>query len=550
MEQDEQKKVERFVGRARKVAEAVSAFPGEIWVAPHYDCDGISAAAVLGRALQRAGKRFRIRFLPRVSAEGLREIAESGCRLVIFLDIGSGYLEGIQKALVDNGCRVVVCDHHQPVGEVRSGQLMHLNPLEDGIAANISGAGVSYVLARAMSPENRDLAAFAIVGAIGDAQVGSLGADWGLFGLNKEMVKDAEGAGKLRAGKGLRLWGRYGRPLHKAIEWSDELAVPNVSESESLCVQFLKELGIPLQREDGGWRTLAELSVEEQQRLAAGIIKERVAAGLENPDWIFGDVYELCGMALPDANEFSTALNACGKTGSPWKGVAACWDSGGGIEETKERYRKQLGAAFRWLSKEARKLDAANEGGSGPRQAGDGAVKKLAGANAVFAGAKVSEHLLSNAASMLHRSGVLPDKALIAFADAEGGMCKVSARASDKLVAAGVDLSKAIAAAARHCGGQGGGHKGAAGATIPKGAEEQFLEVAVAVLGQQVALLKAPVHERGDGKARDSSGAAAESEGRSEAGGGAAQAIRAAAGRGAGAGKKVERQGLVQYFGS
>ncbi len=539
MDREEQKRVERFVARAQKVAEAVSAFPGEIWVAPHYDCDGISAAAVLGRALQRAGKRFRIRFLPRISAEGLREIAESGCKLVVFLDIGSGYLEEIQKALVDNGCRVVVCDHHQPVGEVRSGSLMHLNPLEDGIEANISGAGVSYVLARAMGPENRDLAAFAIVGAIGDAQVGSLGADWGLFGLNKEMVKDAENAGKLRAGKGLRLWGRYGRPLHKAIEWSDELAVPNVSESESLCVQFLKELGIPLQRADGGWRALAELSLEEQQKLAAGIIKERVAAGLENPEWIFGDVYELCGMALPDANEFSTALNACGKTGSPWKGVAACWDSGGGIEETKERYRKQLGAAFRWLGKEAKKED--------------GAVKRLAAANAIFAGPKVSEHLLSNAVSMLHRSGLLPDKALIAFADA-GELCKVSSRASDPLVASGMDLSKAIAAAARHCGGQGGGHKGAAGATIPKGSEEEFLAVAAALLGQQVALLKAPVHEGGDGREenRGSSRTAQEEAGeRDGAEGGAAEAsVRAAAGRGAGAGQKVERQGLVQYFGA
>lgn len=530
--------MERFVSRAQQVAEAVAAFPGEIWVVPHYDCDGISAAAVFGRALHRAGKRFRMRFVPRISAEALDEIAAGGAKMAVFLDIGSGYLEPIQEKLVSAGCRVVICDHHQPVGEVRGG-VLHLNPLDDGISEHISGAGVAYVLARAMSPENRDLAAFAIVGAIGDSQVGSVGAHWGLSGLNKEMVKDAETAGRLKAGKGLRLWGRYGRPLHKAIEWSDELAVPNVSGSESQCVQFLKELGIPLQRPDGGWRALAELSAEEQQRLADGIIRERVAAGLENPEWIFGDVYELCGMALPDAHEFSTALNACGKTGKPWLGVAACWEGGNGIEETKESYRKLVGNAFRWLSKEAKK--------------GDGAVRRHEHAVAVFAGSRISEHLLSNAVSMLHRSGVLfapiegdggGDKPMIAFADAEGGLCKVSARASDELVENGMDLSIAIGKAARHCGGQGGGHKAASGASIPKGSEEEFLAVACAlVAAQRGALLKASVHEGANGREGEAPG----SEGR--AGERAAQAGAPEAGA-AGPGKKVERKGLVQYFGA
>ena len=45
--------------------------------------------------------------------------------------------------------------------------------------------------------------------------------------------------------------------------------------------------------DDGTWRTLNDLSEEEQKKLASGIIAERVNGGHPNAEWIFGDVYEL-----------------------------------------------------------------------------------------------------------------------------------------------------------------------------------------------------------------------------------------------------------------
>ena len=66
---------------------------------------------------------------------------------------------------------------------------------------------------------------------------------------------------------------------------------------------------------------------------------------------------------------------------------------------------------------------------------------------------------------------------IIAFADTEEGDTKVSARTIKELVDKGVNLSKIMKYAATEVNGIGGGHNIAAGATIPKGREEEFLEI-------------------------------------------------------------------------
>ncbi len=59
----------------------------------------------------------------------------------------------------------------------------------------------------------------------------------------------------------------------------------------------------------------------------------------------------------------------------------------------------------------------------------------------------------------------------------ENGDVKVSARSTQDLVDKGLDLSAAMRYAATQLKGVGGGHNIAAGATIPKGSEEEFLTI-------------------------------------------------------------------------
>ena len=54
---------------------------------------------------------------------------------------------------------------------------------------------------------------------------------------------------------------------------------------------------------------------------------------------------------------------------------------------------------------------------------------------------------------------------------------KVSARGTEELIEKGLNLSLAMKKAASELNGIGGGHNIAAGATIPKGKEEEFLDL-------------------------------------------------------------------------
>jgi RecJ-like exonuclease len=86
----------------------------------------------------------------------------------------------------------------------------------------------------------------------------------------------------------------------------------------------------------------------------------------------------------------------------------------------------------------------------------------------------------------LNQNGTPRNLPIIAFANAEDGI-KVSGRGTRELVARGLDLAAIMQAASKAVGGQGGGHHVAAGATIPPGTEDQFLEIANRMVREQLA---------------------------------------------------------------
>jgi len=77
-------------------------------------------------------------------------------------------------------------------------------------------------------------------------------------------------------------------------------------------------------------------------------------------------------------------------------------------------------------------------------------------------------------------------KPILAFAAAEDGRLKVSARGTQELVRSGLNLAEAISRAAESVGGVGGGHNVAAGATIPPEARDEFLELIDDIVGDQI----------------------------------------------------------------
>ncbi len=428
--------MQRLIELAKKAVEEIKKAE-RIEVVSHFDCDGIASAAIISRALERAGKAFGMNIAKQIKPELIEKIREKNPELVIFTDLGSGYLEELEKL----ECKIIIADHHIIKKDTQNKNIIHINPEFFGIKT-LSGACVTYVLARELSQINKDLAVIAIIGAIGDMQEYE-------YGLHPEIVREAEDNG-LKREKGLRLYGRT-RPLHKALEYSD---IPSVS-SESSAIQFLSNIGIKL-KNGSAWRTLNDLTKEEMQKLSDKLILETIKNGKKTEE-IFNDIYFYGGTEL---RELSTLLNACGRTENYDIGIGVCL----GDEEAKKKsasvigeYRKQIATALNWAGSNRDRI-----------------VRKES-ASFIMAGKSVNENVIGTITSILIKSETCG--ILVGLAEGEDGI-KVSARTTN-----GADLNSIISKAAAEAGGFGGGHARAAGGTIPFGSEEKFMEACCREIG-------------------------------------------------------------------
>src|SRR5947209_6543641 len=135
----------------------------------HFDADGLSAGSITLASVSRLGTSAHLRIVENMTDPVLEEIAKIESDLVVFSDIGSGYIPSISKILQDK--EIVIADHHQSVGEPPR-NIHHLNPHLLGFdgATEVSGAGTAYILAKALDPASVDLSPLAIVGCLGDQQ--------------------------------------------------------------------------------------------------------------------------------------------------------------------------------------------------------------------------------------------------------------------------------------------------------------------------------------------------------------------------------------------
>jgi len=457
--------LKEMISEAKKAAVIIRNHEGLIRIISHYDADGISSASILTVALGRLGKRFHLSIFRQLEEEFIKDLGTEKNALYIISDMGSGQLDNLQKYLPDS--KIIICDHHQVQGKIKNDNIIHINALELGMGENLSGSGVSYILARALDNKNIDLSELAIIGAIGDSQIDSVGDNWGLNGMNREILKDAQSSGKIKLLKGLRIWGRYTRPLHKALEYTTDPFIPGITGSESSSIAFLNDTKIDLKKEDGSWRTISDLSEDEQKNLASGIIVARINGKRDKPEEIFGDVYELLERKeeFRDANEFATMLNSCGKTGKPDLGVRLCMNDESALEEVRSAiiaYKRSISSSVRWVQKQVEKM-----------------TDKVIFKNAVYvmAGQRIPQDIISNVMSIVNHSHMIPaGKPLFGFAD-EDSTVKVSARLDKSLTGGPINLKEIVAKAALECKGEGGGHAGASGARIPKDTEKKFISI-------------------------------------------------------------------------
>ncbi|MFW5747038.1 MAG: DHHA1 domain-containing protein [Nanoarchaeota archaeon] len=457
-----------------------------IRVLSHLDADGLSSAAIATATLRQSEYPFRLSILPTLDEDAVKERIDEKDTHIIFLDLGSGQLSLLAEKLGDR--HILILDHHElddacDPKDLPSG-FFHVNPHLCGFDGNcdISGSGVTYFWSKVMAAPS-DLSALALVGAIGDIQENN-----GFDGLNKHILEDALNDQHIEQKRMLKMYGAHQKPLVRLLANSD-LKIPGISSGDAT-ERFLTSLGISTSI--GNLPTkLCDLTAGEMEKLAKAIIDKRKS--LTKPDDIYWNSYllrgEEDGTIRRDAREISTLLNACGRLSKPSVGIGLllCDDKCRQLASVVHTaYKKKIVESIKWYRE----------------QEDDQAVQRSENVIAINAGKNVLPTMIGTLASIIANDAkVEAGTYVLSLADAENGMTKVSVRIAgsrDEELEShmkDIDLSGTMKSIIETFGqGQSGGHAMAAGAVIPQGKEQEFLQIAVPELNKRP-IMCAPVQK-------------------------------------------------------
>ena len=419
----------------------------------HYDADGISSAAVVREALRRKGIDTTITIYPTLSDEQMADAETIEAECVVMTDLGTSYLQ----RLSDKGWDIVILDHHKPSEDTnvpaRDG-FAFVNPLMYGIdgSKNACGAAMAYLFAITMDENNSDLAPLALAGMYGDKQ--HLG---GFQSIDRIIIDDAVASGSLRLIPNLAY--PSGMTFYQAMMSCPEPYFKGTTGQADKVTRFIKSCELAMtdtpatvsqERIDGFAEALA--SRMRRNGVTEEIIKET-----------FGDRYysERYGM---DVSELSSVLDGCGRRGAYGKAFDACdsldfTEASAESQEYADRLIETIGPAF----------------------------DSLRTMENIQTFVLTEQGMAGNTASAIVRYLGDPEKPVIGITVNAAGRTDVSSRGTEHMVSKGLNLSEAMRTVCGMVGGQGGGHIIAAGGTIPKGTEEQFLTELDAFVGRQYA---------------------------------------------------------------
>ncbi|UCF44956.1 MAG: DHH family phosphoesterase [Candidatus Bathyarchaeota archaeon] len=474
----EQTPAEIFLSSATQAAKAIMETvdkDGFIHVFSHLDADGVAAAAIIGKALFRLDARFRIRVTQWIDEKIIGKIISDKPQLVILTDFGSGYLDLLDEKVPD--FRMLILDHHQITGKVDNENFVHVNPHLHGIdgATDVSGSGVAYFVAKAISMENADLAPIALVGAFGDLQ--DKNEQRKLGGLNELILDDAVSANLVKVEKDLTFFGRETRRIHRALASSTSPFLPGLTGEVDKSLAFLASLDIK-PKEGEKWRALRDLTEDEKKRLSSALADYLISKGLHTEVAnLIGNVYVLAKeeawTPLRDAREFAVLLNSTGRMDRPSLGIAICMgDRSAALEEANkvlENYRKNISKYLDWVMEKPERM------------------KELDNIYVVHGESFINEKIIGTISSILVSGLENPEKPLLAFANIEEeNAAKFSARTTDVALSKGVNLGKVMRVASEKFGGKGGGHNVAAGAQVPIDQIENFISTVNELVEKQL----------------------------------------------------------------
>lgn len=407
----------------------------EILVISHFDTDGITSAGIMVHALQRLDRKFSLKIIKNLDKDFICKLPKD--KVVLFLDLASNSFSDIVGAELDN---VFIIDHHEIVQEVPENIFIINSELHSGY--KISASSLVYLFCLELGKENKDLAKLAILGMIGDC-------------LEKEVDKLNHGIledGEIQRQRGLMIYPAT-RPLNRALEFSSQPFIPEVTGNIKGVLELLREVGLsPI---NGQYKSLVDLSEEEMEKLVTAVM-------LRNPNFknndLIGDIFLIKFFGkLEDARELSAKINACSRSGKSSVAVRFCMEN---LKVKKEidsihmKYKQELISAIKYANDEE-KVEVGN-------------------LIVLNSGNNIKETMIGTIASILsHSSKMMLGKIIVVLGNYEDKV-KVSARVVGK---SDYNLREILGSVIDVIGGEVGGHKNAAGCVILQEKEKEFLEM-------------------------------------------------------------------------
>ena len=432
-----------------KIKEVVSIFlekskDKEIQIISHFDTDGITSAAIMIQTLKDLDRKFNLKIVKNLNLDFIKNLQKN--KIIFFLDLASGSLEHIKESGLEE---VFIIDHHEITKKIPE-NIRIINPqLHE--KQKISSSGLTYLFSKEINPENKKFAKLAILGMIGDQlekEIGPEGVSHGVK-LNNEILEDSE----IKRKRGLLIYPAT-RPLNRILEFSSNPYIPGVTGDSKGVIELLRESD--LNPTKGKYKSLLELNEKEMERLITSIM-------LRNPQSknkkIIGDIFLIkLYNQLEDGRELSAKINACSRSGKSEIALQFCMEilsAKKAVETIHLKYKQELISGLNFMQK----------------------TEKIIGENFVIINAKnkIKDTMIGTIASIISNSLIYKEETIIiamALNETENKI-KISAR---NVGNQGRNVREMLERIITSIGGEFGGHEFAAGGTIDKEKEKEFVE--------------------------------------------------------------------------